>query len=76
MTRLGWVGGFVAWLWSLACLAQGVAFRPLQPGVEYGTLTLTARPAAGDGLLHVVRVDPAQAELALGLASRDGRLRT
>jgi hypothetical protein len=76
MTRHGWAGGLVAWLWSLACLAQGVAFRPLQPGVEYGTLTLTAHPEAGDGLLHVVRVDPARAELALGLASREGRLGT
>ncbi|MCU0697123.1 MAG: phosphodiester glycosidase family protein [Myxococcaceae bacterium] len=76
MRTTRWASSLVVWAWSLSALAQAVAFQPLQPGVEYGTLTLTKRPEAGDGKLHVVRVDPALAELDLGLASQTGQLRT
>jgi hypothetical protein len=76
MTRLGWAVSLGVCLWSLVTAAQGVAFQPLQPGVEYGTLRLTKRPEAGDGMLHLVRIDPAVAELDLGLASQTGQLRT
>jgi hypothetical protein len=58
----------------LALLAAGVV--ALGPGVEYGELKLVENPAAGDGLLHFVRIDPARAELRMGLASRDGGTRT
>jgi hypothetical protein len=76
MMRTAWSMSLTVWLGSLSALAQDVAFQPLQPGVEYGVLTLTTRPEAGDGKLHVVRVDPSLAELDLGLASQTGTLRT
>lgn len=41
----------------------------LGPGVEYATFALVGKPSLGDGRLHVVRVDPAVAELTLGLSS-------
>ena len=44
-------------------------WRALAPGVEYRTFDLVKQPEAGDGRLHVVRVDPSKAELDLALAS-------
>lgn len=67
------------WVVGLAAAAEpapAVAFRPLQPGVEYGALVLTEKPQGGDGRLHVVRIDPKQATLELGLASESGAMRT
>jgi hypothetical protein len=65
------------WLLTLAVAATaGVAtpasFRSLGPGVEYGTFVIDAKPARGDGLLHVVRVDPQRATLDLACASEAG----
>jgi hypothetical protein len=52
-------------------------WTPLAPGVEYRTFVLAERPAEGDGLAHVVRVDASVAALDFGLASeRGGALRT
>lgn len=52
-------------------------WRAVVPGVEYRTFVLDARPRAGDGLAHVVRIDPAVAKLDVGLASEnEGTLRT
>ncbi|MEW6432977.1 MAG: phosphodiester glycosidase family protein [Myxococcota bacterium] len=47
-------------------------WRSLAPGVEYRTFELEKRPEAGDGRLHVVRVDPALADLDFALASEHG----
>jgi hypothetical protein len=58
----------------LALLAVG--FVALGPGVEYGELKLAQSPPQGDGLLHLVRVDPTRAQLRFGLAARDGGART
>lgn len=44
-------------------------WRALQPGVEYRAFTFLEQPDIGDGVLHVVRVDPARAALQLALAS-------
>jgi hypothetical protein len=44
-------------------------WKPLAKGVEYRTFALEAHPSAGDGLLHVVRIEPSVATLELGLAS-------
>ncbi|MFZ5444831.1 MAG: phosphodiester glycosidase family protein [Myxococcota bacterium] len=62
-------------------LALGAApvdeWRPVLPGVEYRTFVVEPKPRAGDGLAHVVRIDPAVAKLDVGLASEnDGTLRT
>lgn len=79
MARGPWGLCLVSWVVSLSAVAgpaKRVAFQPLQPGVEYGTLRLVEKPEAGDGVLHVVRVDPSIAELDLGLASETGAMRT
>lgn len=41
------------------------------PGVELRTFPLADKPAAGDGLLTVVRIDPGTARLDLALASEE-----
>lgn len=46
-------------------------WQPLARGIEYRTFALQDAPAIGDGLLHVVRVTPADVTLDLGLASQD-----
>lgn len=79
MTRAAWGLSLVSWVVSLAAAAEpetAVAFQTLQPGVEYGTFRLVERPEAGDGRLHVVRIEPSVAELDLGLASESGAMRT
>lgn len=76
MTRLAWCAGLVVCSLALAEPPKPVALKPLQPGVEYGTLTLVEKPEAGDGKLHVVRIDPKLATLDLGLASESGAMRT
>lgn len=47
-------------------------WRQLARGIEYREFRLTLLPLSGDGLLHVVRLDPAQVSLELGLRSEDG----
>ncbi len=46
-------------------LAAPLQLEELAPGIDYGTT------AFGEGLLHVVRIDPLKAGLKVGLASRD-----
>ncbi|HEV3075876.1 MAG TPA: phosphodiester glycosidase family protein [Thermoanaerobaculia bacterium] len=53
------------------------AWRSLGRGAEYAAIALSPRPALGDGLLHVVRVDPSQATIRVRMAAQlDGRPRT
>jgi hypothetical protein len=75
MTRAPWWSSLIVCLLALPAAADE-AFKPLQPGVEYGTVTLTPKPEAGDGKLHVVRIDVSVASFDLGLASEAGALRT
>lgn len=49
-----------------------IQFEELQPGVEYGKTRWIQNPQFGDGVVHVVRIDPKKAELKVGLASMDG----
>jgi len=57
--------------------APAPAWRSLGRGAEYAAIALWPRPAAGDGLLHVVRVDPALAAIRVRMAAQgDGRPRT
>lgn len=49
-----------------------IQFEELQPGVEYGKTRWIQDPQFGDGMVHVVRLDPKKAELQVGLASQDG----
>lgn len=75
MSQRVWCCVLVVCSFALTAGAE-VAFKPLQPGVEYGKVTLAEKPEAGDGKLHVLRVDPAIASLDLGLASESGAMRT
>ena len=53
-------------------LAAALQLEELAPGVEYGTTPWIEKASIGDGLLHVVRIDPKKVELRIGLASREG----
>lgn len=52
-------------------LAAPLTFQELAPGIEYGTTRWVEKPTFADGLLHVVRIDPAKTELRVGLSSRE-----
>ncbi|HYM60826.1 MAG TPA: phosphodiester glycosidase family protein [Thermoanaerobaculia bacterium] len=58
----------------VACLALGaparkaISWKPLQAGVELATIP----SGRAEGPLYVVRIDPARARLAVGLASQTG----
>jgi hypothetical protein len=52
-------------------------WRSLGRGAEYAAITLSPKPAIGDGLLHLVRVDPSRATIRARTAAHlDGRPRT
>ncbi len=52
-------------------------WRSLGRGAEYAAIALSPRPALGDGLLHVVRVEPSQVTMRVRMAAQlDGRPRT
>lgn len=57
---------------ALVLAAAPLEWKAVAPGVEYRAFVIEAKPSAGDGLAHVVRVDPALATLDLGLASENG----
>jgi hypothetical protein len=48
-----------------------VEWRELQAGVAYATIRVAEKPAHGDGLFHVVRVDPRVARLTAHALSID-----
>ncbi|HEY6324470.1 MAG TPA: phosphodiester glycosidase family protein [Thermoanaerobaculia bacterium] len=53
------------------------SWHSLGRGAEYAAIALSPKPALGDGLLHVVRVDPSQATLRVRMAGQlGGRPRT
>lgn len=61
----------------LLLAASPVEWRPVANGVEYASFVIETKPVAGDGKLHVVRIDGRRAALDLGLASENaGTLRT
>lgn len=54
-----------------------VAWRTLQPGIEYTTLPIKASSDSREGLMHAVRINPKLARIIPVLASqRDGKRRT
>lgn len=65
--------GQAAWLAAEAVDSTAIAWRLLQPGVEYEAIDLTDSPASRDPRLHLVRIDPAVAELKVALASQYDR---
>src|SRR5262245_1399747 len=52
------------------------AWKGLATGIEYAAGRLPESPEIGDGLLHVVRIDPMVVTFELGLRSLEGSSRT
>ena len=60
-----------------AVSATEVAWRSVATGVDYAAITLQPKPSIGDGVLHVVRVDPSKAGVrSLAISQAGGRTRT
>jgi hypothetical protein len=62
---------------ALFLLAAGAAraeiiWRPLESGLELARVKAPGTPRAGDGLVTLVRVDPAKAKIALAMAKFEG----
>lgn len=54
-----------------------VAWRSVARGVDYAAITLQPKPSIGDGVLHVVRVDPSKAGVRpLAISQVGGKTRT
>jgi hypothetical protein len=54
-----------------------VVWRPLEPGLELARPKAPGTPRAGDGLVTLVRIDPAKVKLVLAMAKFEGdRART
>jgi hypothetical protein len=70
MTVIGFIG--LALAAAPAASAPAIRWIPLAPGADYAAVSLEEKAAPGDGLLHVVRVDPHKATLRFGLSARDG----
>lgn len=49
-----------------------IAWRPLEPGLELAQVKAPGRHRTGDGLVTLVRIDPATARLALAMAKFEG----
>jgi hypothetical protein len=57
--------------------AKGIEWKPLLPGVSYAEIATHPPGLDGEGRLHVVRIDPARAELRAVMASEhDGKRRS
>ncbi len=50
-------------------LPAEISWKPIATGVEYAAQKVMDNPAAGDGVLHIVRIDPAKAKLRSLMAS-------
>ncbi len=64
-------------LWATACgsasaAGEAIGWKRLGAGVDYATFLLDENPIAGDGVLHVVRVDADLADVVAVLASEQG----
>src|SRR4051812_49805164 len=59
-------------LGAVAAERPRVEWKELQPGVAYAAIRIAEKPAYGDGLLHVVRVDPAVAPIRAHATSLGG----
>ncbi len=46
-----------------------IPWNAIATGVEYAALSIVDNPTAGDGVLHIVRIDPAKAKLRSLMAS-------
>jgi len=59
-----------------ASAAEGIEWKPLVPGVSYAEIRTNPPDVDGEARLHVVRIDPARAELRAVMASEhDGKRR-
>jgi hypothetical protein len=65
---------FLLALWPSFAEAE-IVWRPLEPGLELAQPKAPGRHRAGDGLVTLVRIDPAKARLALAMAKFEGNRR-
>ena len=72
MLAIATIAAMLAVATSAAAPNAAPAWRTLGPGVDYVAIAISPRPTIGDGLLHVVRVDPARAALRTRLAAEAG----
>lgn len=61
--------GLFALSYSVPAAQAREQWKFLAKGIEYGVFRVNPPPEAGDGKIHIVRLDPAQAKLKLLLAS-------
>ena len=62
----------IALLLAAAAAQPTPTWQPIAPGVEHAEIVVEAHPATGDGVLHVVRVDPKAARLVAVMAAEHG----
>ena len=62
----------LALLLAAAAAQPTPAWHPIAPGVEQAEIAVDPHPAAGDGILHVVRVDPRSARLVAVMSAEHG----
>jgi len=65
--------GIILHLCSASASQADAPWKSLAKGIEYGVLQVKPLPEIGDGVIHVVRIDPAKAQLKLLLASEQGK---
>jgi hypothetical protein len=71
MPRLSLIGVLIAL--ASAASGQQIAWKAIQPGVEYASVTAGTMTSGKPGQLHIVRIDPAIAKLTVALSSETGR---
>lgn len=63
---------FIASLWATSSAHAEIIWRPLESGLELAQVKAPGTHRTGDGLVTLVRIDPAKAKLALAMAKFEG----
>lgn len=61
------------WMAAASPVRAEIVWRPLEPGLELARLRAPGMHRTGDGLVTLVRIDPAKARLALAMAKFEGQ---
>lgn len=64
--------GIILYFSSVSIGQADERWKSLVIGVEYGILHIKPLPEIGDGIIHIIRIDPSKAKLKLFLASEYG----
>lgn len=68
-------GSAIAAMFAASSANAEIVWRPLENGLELARPLAPGTPRAGDGLVTIVRIDPAKAKLALAMAKFEGEKR-